>query len=66
MTKASSSLFQKQKIGSETAFTMEAEGDPSVFDITLTVLKADNGSMMSLVKYDIGSGAAGAAISNLT
>ena len=59
-------IIPKAKIGSETTFTMEAEGDPSVFDITLTVLKADNGSMMSLVKYDIGSGAAGAAISNLT
>lgn len=59
-------IIPKAKIGSETTFTMEAEGDPSVFDITLTVLKADNGSMMSLVKYDIGTAAAGSAISNLS
>lgn len=58
-------IIPKAKIGSEVAFTMEAEGDPSVFDITITVLKADNGTMMSLVKYDIGTSAS-AVNSNLT
>ena len=59
-------IIPKAKIGSEVSFTMEAEGDPSVFDITITVLKADNGTMMSLVKYDIGSPEEGLVNSNLT
>lgn len=58
-------IIPKAKIGSEVAFTMEAEGDPSVFDMTITVLKADNGTMMSLVKYDIGTPASSVS-SNLT
>jgi hypothetical protein len=48
-------IIPKAKIASTTTFTLEAEGDPSVFDFTINVLKADNGTMMSLVKYDIGT-----------
>jgi len=58
-------IIPKAKIGSEISFTMEAEGDPSVFDMTITVLKADNGTMMSLVKYDLGTPTA-TVNSNLT
>lgn len=58
-------IIPKAKIGSEVSFTMEAEGDPSVFDMTINVLKADNGTMMSLVKYDIGTSESAVA-SNLT
>lgn len=58
-------IIPKAKIGSEVTFTMEAEGDPTVFDMNITVLKADNGSMMSLVKYDIGTSTS-AIGSNLT
>ncbi len=58
-------IIPKAKFQSEVSFTMEAEGDPSVFDINMTVLRADNGTMMSLVKYDIGTATASAA-SNLT
>ena len=58
-------IIPKAKIGAELTLTMEAEGDPTAFDMTLTVLKADNGTMMSLVKYDIGSEVAGAFMSNL-
>ena len=58
-------IIPKAKIGSEVSFTMEAEGDPSVFDMTISVLKADNGTMMSLVKYDIGTSESAVA-SNLT
>jgi len=57
-------IIPKAKINSAATFTLEAEGDPSVIDISLTVLKADNGSMMSLVKYDIGTGST-ASSSNL-
>jgi len=59
-------IIPKAKFGSDVTLTMEAEGDPSVFDMNITVLRADNGSMMSLVRYDIGDAAAATAISNLT
>lgn len=59
-------IIPKAKIGSEVSLTMEAEGDPTVFDMAITVLRADNGSMMSLVKYDIGAPAADSIASNLT
>lgn len=59
-------IIPKAKFASEVSFTMEAEGDPSVFDMSLTVLKASNGTMMSLVKYDIGTGTASTIASNLT
>lgn len=52
-------IVPKAKFGTDVSFTLEAEGDPTVFDMTMTVLKADNGSMMSLVKYDIGEIVAG-------
>ena len=59
-------IIPKAKFSSEVTFTMEAEGDPTVFDMVINVLKADNGTMMSLVKYDIGDIAAGSVASNLT
>lgn len=58
-------IIPRAKMSSEVNLTLEAEGDPSVFDMNITVLKADNGSMMSLVKYDIGS-VATTVRSNLT
>ncbi len=58
-------IIPKAKIGSEVSFTMEAEGDPSVFDMTISVLKADNGTMMSLVKYELPDSSSTVA-SNLT
>jgi hypothetical protein len=59
-------IIPKAKLSSEVSISMEAEGDPSVFDMTLTVLKADNGTMMSLVRYDIGDAVAASTMSNLT
>jgi hypothetical protein len=32
---------------------MEAEGDPTVFDMNLRVLRADDGSMIKFIKYDL-------------
>lgn len=58
-------IIPKCKFGTDVTFTMEAEGDPSVFDMSITVLKANNGSMMSLVKYDIGTPTSAADASNL-
>ena len=40
------------KISAETTITLEAEGDPSVFEMTLRVLRPDNGKMMKLIQYD--------------
>lgn len=33
--------------------TLEAEGDPSVFNLNLTVLRPADGIMMKLVAYDM-------------
>lgn len=32
---------------------MEADGDPSVFNMSLKVLRGDEGEMMKLVKYNL-------------
>ena len=49
-------IVPKGKITSENTITMEAEGDPSVFNMTVDVLRgkfSGKDSMMRLVKYDI-------------
>ena len=58
-------IIPRAKINSETTLTLEGEGDPAVFDMTITVMKAANGSMMSLVKYDLGEPGDEDEISNL-
>jgi hypothetical protein len=40
-------------MNAENTITLEAEGDPSVFNMTLRVLRPADGKMMKLVKYDI-------------
>lgn len=47
-------VINRAKVGSETTFTMEAEGDPSVFDMSLRVLRDDNGDMIKFIKYELG------------
>jgi hypothetical protein len=42
----------KAKISSNVTLTMEAEGDPTVFDMTITVLKPDSGDLMTLELAD--------------
>ena len=42
----------KAKIQSETTLTMEAEGDPTVFNMSLKVLRCKNGDMMYLTRQD--------------
>ena len=44
-------VINKAKMLSEVTLTMQAEGDPSTFNMTLNVLRDDEGNMMKLVKY---------------
>ena len=46
-------IIPKAKMSAENTITLEAEGDPSVFNLNLTVLKASGKPLMKLVKYDI-------------
>lgn len=46
-------IVPKAKMQSEVTLTMEAEGDPSTFNMSLKVLRPENGEMMKLVKYGI-------------
>jgi hypothetical protein len=42
----------KAKIQSENTLTMEADGDPTVFNMSLRVLRGDKGKMMELIACD--------------
>lgn len=44
-------IIPKAKVTSENTITMEADGDPSVFNLNLRVLRPDDGQMMKLVRY---------------
>lgn len=46
-------IIPKAKVQSENTITLEAEGDPSVFNMSLRVMRPADGKMMKLVKYDI-------------
>ena len=46
-------IIPKAKMQSEVTLTMEAEGDPSTFNMNLKVLRPADGEMMKLVKYSI-------------
>ena len=46
-------IIPKAKMSSETTITLEAEGDPSVFNLNLTVLRPESGPMMQLVQYNL-------------
>ena len=52
-------IIPKAKVTSENTITLEAEGDPSVFNMNLTVLRPEDGTMMKLVQYDLNAPAAG-------
>ena len=51
-------IIPKAKVQSENTITLEADGDPSVFNMNLRVLRPKDGTMMKLVKYDIEGGSA--------
>ena len=44
-------IINKAKMSSNVTLTMQAEGDPSTFNLSLTVLRDEDGNMMSLCKY---------------
>ena len=41
------------KMGTENSFTLEAEGDPTTFNMTLKVLRREDGVMMKLTQYEV-------------
>lgn len=46
-------IIPKAKMNAENTITLEAEGDPSVFNMSLRVMRPADGKMMKLVKYDV-------------
>lgn len=46
-------IIPKAKVTSENTITLEADGDPSVFNMNLKVLRPADGRMMKLVKYGL-------------
>ena len=44
-------VIEKAKMLSEVTLTMQAEGDPSTFNMTLNVLRDEDNNMMRLIKY---------------
>ena len=46
-------IIPKAKITAENTITLEAEGDPTVFNLNLRVLRDSVGEMMKLVKYSL-------------
>ena len=54
-------IIPKGKVSAEdVSLTMEADGDPATFSMTVQCLKSESGSMVKLVKYNIGAGGANA------
>ena len=49
-------IIYKAKMQAEQTISMEAEGDPSTFNMTLQVLRAANGKMVDFIKYEIYDG----------
>lgn len=46
-------IIGQAKITSENTLTLEAEGDPTVFNMSLRVLRDTNGEMMKFIKYSL-------------
>ena len=44
-------IINKAKVMSEVTITLEAEGDPSTFNMTINVLRSGSDEMMKLVRY---------------
>ena len=58
-------IVPKGKVSAEdVSLTMEADGDPAEFAMTVQCLKANDGSMVKLVKYSLGEGGGDDAIVN--
>ena len=59
-------IIPKAKMNAENTITLEAEGDPSVFNMSLRVMRPADGVMMKLVKYDLTTGTDASASSTST
>ena len=46
-------IIYKAKVSAENSITLEAEGDPSTFNMNLTVLRNQEGKMMELIQYKV-------------
>ena len=46
-------VVPKAKMNAEHTITLEAEGDASVFDMSLTVLRSSDGKLMQLIQYSL-------------
>lgn len=59
-------IVPKAKVQSENTITLEAEGDPSVFNMNLKVLRPADGVMMKLVKYEMADEGTDASAEDVT
>lgn len=46
-------VIPQAKMGSEWSLTLEADGDPVVFDMDMTVLRPDDGVMVKFIQYNV-------------
>ena len=46
-------IIPRAKMSAEQTLTLEAEGDPTTFNLNLTVLRPENGSMLELIQYTL-------------
>lgn len=46
-------VVEKAKINADVTFEMSADGDPATFSMPITAMKADDGTMFKLVKYNL-------------
>ncbi len=46
-------IIPMAKMSTEQTITLEADGDPSVFDMNMTVLRPEDGVMIRFVQYDV-------------
>ena len=56
----------KAKMNAEQTITLEAEGDPTVFNMSLRVLRGDDGAMMKLRQYDASINGGDASVMQLS
>ena len=58
-------IIPKGKVSAEdVSLTMEADGDPATFSMTVQCLKAADGTMVKLVKYELDSNTVGSGAKN--
>ena len=46
-------VIYKAKVSAENTITLQADGDPSTFNLNLTVLRNSDGKMMDLIQYKV-------------